>query len=184
VQGSTYPELRKISAETIASKNCDGNAIGGLSVGEPHEEMYSMTELVCDILPEDKPRYLMGVGTPANLLECIALGVDMFDCVMPTRNARNGMLFTWNGTMNMRNKKWENDYSQLDPEGDSYVDQFYSKAYVRHLFAANELLAMQIASLHNLSFYLALVKEARKKIEEGTFASWKNQMVPKFTERL
>ncbi|MFZ6052935.1 tRNA guanosine(34) transglycosylase Tgt [Halocola ammonii] len=184
VQGSTYPELRKQSAEVIASKNADGNAIGGLSVGEPHEDMYAMTELVCDILPEDKPRYLMGVGTPANLLECIALGVDLFDCVMPTRNARNGMLFTWNGTMNMRNKKWENDFSALDPDGDSYVDQFYSKAYVRHLFAANELLAMQIASLHNLSFYLALVKEARKKIEEGTFASWKNQMVPKLTERL
>ena len=146
--------------------------------------MYEMTDLVCSILPVDKPRYLMGVGTPANLLECIALGVDMFDCVMPTRNARNGQLFTWHGTMNMRNKKWENDFSPLDPEGESYVDSFYTKAYVRHLFAAEELLAMQIATVHNLNFYLRLVRKAREKIIEGTFAQWKNEMVPILSQRL
>lgn len=184
VQGSVYPELRKQSAHTIAEHQADGNAIGGLSVGEPHEDMYAMCELVCDILPQDKPRYLMGVGTPANILECIALGVDMFDCVMPTRNARNGMLFTQNGTMNMRNKKWENDFSPLDLNGTSFVDSYYSKAYVRHLFAANELLALQIASLHNLSFYLWLVKEARTQIQAGTFVQWKDAMVPRLTERL
>jgi queuine tRNA-ribosyltransferase len=184
VQGSVFADLRKESAEYIAEKGAVGNAIGGLSVGEPHEVMYEMTDLVCSILPADKPRYLMGVGTPANLLECIALGVDMFDCVMPTRNARNGQLFTWQGTMNMRNKKWENDFSPLDPEGESYVDSFYTKAYVRHLFAAEELLAMQIATVHNLNFYLRLVRKAREKIIEGTFAQWKNEIVPILSQRL
>jgi queuine tRNA-ribosyltransferase len=184
VQGSVYPELRKASAEYVASKGAEGNAIGGLSVGEPHELMYEMTDLVCGILPKDKPRYLMGVGTPANILESIALGVDMFDCVMPTRNARNGQLFTWNGVLNMRNKKWERDFSPLDPDGESFVDSFYSKAYVRHLFAAEEILAMQIGTLHNLNFYLRLVRKAREKILEGTFASWKNEMVGKLMQRL
>jgi queuine tRNA-ribosyltransferase len=184
VQGSVYPELRKASAEYVASKGAEGNAIGGLSVGEPHELMYEMTELVCGILPKDKPRYLMGVGTPANILESIALGVDMFDCVMPTRNARNGQLFTWNGVLNMRNKKWERDFSPLDPDGESFVDSFYSKAYVRHLFAAEEILAMQIGTLHNLNFYLRLVRKAREKIVDGTFASWKNEMVVKLMQRL
>lgn len=184
VQGSTYPELRKQSAEFIAEQGAAGNAIGGLSVGEPHEDMYEMTELVCDILPKDKPRYLMGVGTPMNILECIALGVDMFDCVMPTRNARNGMLFTKNGFMNMRNKKWESDFSPLDVDGDSYVDSFYSKAYVKHLFKANELLGLQIASVHNLNFYLWLVREARVQIQAGTFLEWKNEMATKLTTRL
>ncbi|MFN0030887.1 MAG: tRNA guanosine(34) transglycosylase Tgt [Flavobacteriales bacterium] len=184
VQGSVYPELRRQSAEYIASKNADGNAIGGLSVGEPHEDMYAMTELVCGILPKDKPRYLMGVGTPANMLESIALGIDMMDCVMPTRNARNGQLFTWNGIMNMRNEKWKNDFSQLDETGDSYVDTYYSKAYVRHLFHSQEILAMQIATLHNLNFYLRLVKKAREKIMDGTFASWKKEAVKKLVQRL
>ncbi|MFY7972060.1 MAG: tRNA guanosine(34) transglycosylase Tgt [Flavobacteriales bacterium] len=184
VQGSVYSDLRKESAEFIASKDAAGNAIGGLSVGEPHEIMYEITEQVCSILPKDRPRYLMGVGTPANLLECIALGVDMFDCVMPTRNARNGQLFTWNGTMNMRNKKWEKDFSPLDETGDSFVDHFYTKAYVRHLFAAEELLGMQIATLHNLNFYLRLVRVAREKIIEGTFTPWKNEMVKRLSQRL
>jgi queuine tRNA-ribosyltransferase len=184
VQGSVYRDLRKASAEYVAAKGAEGNAIGGLSVGEPHEMMYEMTELVCGILPKDKPRYLMGVGTPANILESIALGVDMFDCVMPTRNARNGQLFTWNGVMNMRNKKWERDFSPLDPDGDSFVDSFYTKAYVRHLFASEEILAMQIGTLHNLNFYLRLVSKAREKILEGTFASWKNEMVNKLMQRL
>lgn len=184
VQGSVYKDLRTSSAEFVASRNAEGNAIGGLSVGEPHELMYEMTELVCGILPRDKPRYLMGVGTPVNILESIALGVDMFDCVMPTRNARNGQLFTWNGILNMRNKKWENDFSPLDPDGESYVDQFYTKAYVRHLFVAEEILAMQIGTLHNLNFYLRLVRKAREKIIEGTFASWKNEMVKKLSVRL
>ena len=184
VQGSIFPDLRKESAEYIAKKGAFGNAIGGLSVGEPHEMMYEMTDLVCSILPEDKPRYLMGVGTPANILECIALGVDMFDCVMPTRNARNGMLFTWNGTINMKNKKWENDFSPLDESGDSYVDSYYTKAYVRHLFAANEILALQIASVHNLNFYLRLVEIAREKIIEGTFAAWKDETVKRLSVRL
>ena len=184
VQGSTYKDLRIKSAETIASFNREANAIGGLSVGEPAEDMYAMTELVCDILPSDKPRYLMGVGTPTNILECIALGIDMFDCVMPTRNARNGMLFTKNGTMNMKNKKWENDFSPLDENGTSFVDSYYTKAYVRHLFAAQERLAAQIASLHNLSFYLWLVGEARTKIIDGTFAEWKNKMVQQLNQRL
>lgn len=184
VQGSTYNDLRKQSAEFIAEQGADGNAIGGLSVGEPHEEMYAMADLVCGILPKDKPRYLMGVGTPANILENIALGVDMFDCVMPTRNARNGYLFTWNGIMNMKNRKWAEDFSPLDPSGTSVVDQMYSKAYVRHLFAANELLALYIASVHNLTFYLDLVKEARKKIQDGTFTAWKNQMVKQVAQRI
>lgn len=184
VQGSTYKDLRQQSAEYCASVPSEGIAIGGLSVGEPHEDMYEMTELVCDILPDDKPRYLMGVGTPANILEGIALGVDMFDCVMPTRNARNGMIFTSEGTVNLRNKKWERDFSALDPNGESYVDHFYTKAYLRHLFKANEILALQIASLHNLNFYLWLVKQAREKIIDGTFTAWKNEMVKKLVTRL
>jgi queuine tRNA-ribosyltransferase len=184
VQGSTYKDLRKQSAEFIAEQDCEGNAIGGLSVGEPHEEMYEMTEMVTSILPQEKPRYLMGVGTPMNILECIALGVDMFDCVMPTRNARNGMLFTKQGTMNLKNKKWENDFSPLDETGESYVDSFYSKAYVKHLFKANEILALQIASLHNLAFYLWLVGEARKRIIDGSFVAWKNEMADVLTRRM
>ncbi|MEN8137186.1 MAG: tRNA guanosine(34) transglycosylase Tgt [Bacteroidota bacterium] len=184
VQGSTYKDLRTQSAETIASFEADGNAIGGLSVGEPAEEMYKTTEIVCGILPEDKPRYLMGVGTPINILENIALGVDMFDCVMPTRNARNGMLFTSEGTINIKNRKWADDFSPLDPAGNTYVDTFYTKAYVRHLFAANEFLAKQIASIHNLGFYLWLVKEARKHIQAGDFTEWKNIMVKKLGQRL
>lgn len=184
VQGSTFSDLRKESAEYIANKNAEGNAIGGLSVGEPHEDMYRMTEEVCEILPKDKPRYLMGVGTPANILESIALGIDMFDCVMPTRNARNGQLFTWNGILNMRNKKWDRDFSPLDESGDSYVDSFYSKAYVRHLFIADEILALQIATAHNLNFYLRLVKTAREKILDGTFRDWKEKMIPQLMQRL
>lgn len=184
VQGSTYNDLRIKSAETIAEFGAAGNAIGGLSVGEPAEEMYAMSEIVCNVLPVDKPRYLMGVGTPANILENIALGVDMFDCVMPTRNGRNGMLFTSEGIINIKNKKWEDDYSPLDPMGHTFVDSTYSKAYVRHLFAANEYLGRQIASVHNLGFYLWLVGEARKHIEAGDFADWKNKMAPKLQERL
>ncbi len=184
VQGSTYKDLRKQSAEAIASFEREGNAIGGLSVGEPAEMMYEMTDLVCDILPQDKPRYLMGVGTPANILECIALGVDMFDCVMPTRNARNGMLFTSEGIINIKNKKWEDDFSPIDPNLGGYVDTFYSKAYLRHLIMSKEILGAQIASIHNLTFYLWLVGEARTQIENGTFASWKNEMVEKVSRRL
>lgn len=184
VQGSTFKDLRKQSAEFIASVEAKGNAIGGLSVGEPAEEMYEMTDLVCDILPEDKPRYLMGVGTPINILENIALGVDMFDCVMPTRNARNGMLFTANGTINIKNKKWENDFSAIDDMGITFVDTLYSKAYLRHLFAANELLGKQIASIHNLGFYLWLTREARKQIVEGSFDAWKSKMVHQMNKRL
>ena len=184
VQGSTYRDLRKISAETIAAQNADGNAIGGLSVGEPHEIMYEMTELVCAILPKDKPRYLMGVGTPENILESIALGIDMFDCVMPTRNARHGLLYTRNGIMNMKNEKWKNDFSPVDEEGFSFVDTQYTKAYLRHLFVAKEMLGGMIASLHNLSFYLWLVREARKHIIEGDFTEWKNMMVKNVTQRL
>jgi queuine tRNA-ribosyltransferase len=184
VQGSTYHELRKISAETIASHNREGNAIGGLSVGEPAEKMYEITQLVCDILPKDKPRYLMGVGTPANIIECIALGVDMFDCVMPTRNGRNGWLFTQNGRINIKNEKWKNDYSPVDENGTSFVDHHYSKAYLRHLFVAGEMLGAMIASEHNLAFYLWLVGEARKKIKVGSFASWKKEIVPKLDTRL
>ena len=184
VQGSVYDDLRKESADTIASHDAIGNAIGGLSVGEPSEELYAMTDTVCSILPEDKPRYLMGVGTPANILECIAMGVDMFDCVMPSRNARHGMLFTSEGIINIKNKKWEKDFSPLDPNGTSYVDTTYSKAYLRHLIRAKENLAIQIATIHNLSFYLWLVKEARKHILAGTFATWKNQMIPKLNNRV
>lgn len=184
VQGSVYPDLRKISAEYIASKGADGNAIGGLSVGEPAEKMYEITEIVCDILPKDKPRYLMGVGTPINILENIALGVDMMDCVMPTRNARNGMLFTAHGTINIKNKKWENDFSPIDENGYTFVDTYYTKAYLRHLFAAEESLGKQIASIHNLGFYLWLVREARRHIIEGDFSQWKDQMVRQMNNRL
>ena len=184
VQGSTYKDLRKQSAEYIANSGQKANAIGGLSVGEPAEEMYAMTEIVCDILPEEKPRYLMGVGTPINLLENIALGVDMFDCVMPTRNARNGMLFTANGTINIKNKKWETDFSPVDEMGYTFVDTEYTKAYLRHLFAANEYLGKQIATIHNLGFYLWLVREARKHIIEGDFATWKTIMVKNMSQRL
>lgn len=184
VQGSTYPDLRKISAEYIASKGAEGNAIGGLSVGEPAEMMYEMTELVCKILPYDKPRYLMGVGTPSNILESIALGVDMFDCVMPTRNGRNGQLFTSQGIINIRNEKWKKDFSPIDEEGLSFVDSLHSKAYLRHLFIANEYLAPMIASLHNLKFYLWLVDEARKHIIQGDFTNWKNIMLPRLSARL
>ncbi|MFB9863731.1 tRNA guanosine(34) transglycosylase Tgt [Rufibacter immobilis] len=184
VQGSTYKDLRTQSAETIASKNRPGNAIGGLSVGEPAEMMYEMTELVCDILPSDKPRYLMGVGTPANILENIALGVDMFDCVLPTRNARNGMLFTTQGIINIRNERWKEDYSPIDAELGGYVSTFYSKAYLRHLMHATEMLGAQIASVHNLTFYLWLVGQAREQILAGTFRPWKDQMVKKLMTRL
>ncbi len=184
VQGSVYKDLRVKSAEYIASKNCFGNAIGGLSVGEPAEEMYAMTDLVTTILPKDKPRYLMGVGTPINLLECISLGIDMFDCVMPTRNARHGLLFTQNGVINIRNEKWKNDFSALDENGTTFADKDYTKAYLRHLIVCNELLASQIASIHNLGFYLWLIKEARKRILEDTFVEWKNTMVKKLAQRL
>lgn len=184
VQGSVYKDLRLQSAEYIAEKQAPANAIGGLSVGEPAEEMYAMTEVVCGVLPQDKPRYLMGVGTPVNLLENIALGVDMFDCVMPTRNARNGMLFTAEGTLNIKNKKWENDFSPIDPANYCFVDTAYSKAYLRHLFTVNEMLGKQIATLHNLSFYLWLVREARKHILAGDFSSWKTNMVAQLDRRL
>ncbi len=184
VQGCVYEDLRRESARQVAELGADGNAIGGLAVGEPTETMYDMIEVVNEILPADKPRYLMGVGTPANILEAIDRGVDMMDCVMPTRNGRNGMLFTRNGIMNMRNKKWADDFSPLDPGGASYVDEVYSRAYVRHLFVSNEILAMQIASIHNLAFYLWLVREARKHIVAGDFASWKRQMVENVTRRL
>jgi queuine tRNA-ribosyltransferase len=184
VQGSVYKDLRKKSAEFIASMGREGNAIGGLSVGEPAEEMYGMTEIVCDILPEDKPRYLMGVGTPINILENIALGIDMFDCVMPTRNARNGMLFTKNGIINIGNKKWADDLSPIEPDSDLYADKVYSKAYLRHLMHSKEMLGAQIATLHNLNFYLWLVKEARERIINGTFYEWKNKMVKILGQKL
>ena len=184
VQGCTFKDLRQQSAQFIASQNREGNAIGGLAVGEPAEVMYEMIEVVNEILPRDKPRYLMGVGTPVNILEAIERGVDMFDCVMPTRNGRNGMIFTRNGIMNMRNKKWADDFSLLDPEGTSYVDKACSKAYLRHLFISQELLAMQIASVHNLAFYLWLVQEARTHIIAGDFSSWKSQMVEKLNTRI
>jgi queuine tRNA-ribosyltransferase len=184
VQGSTYKDLRKEASEFIAQIGADGNAIGGLSVGEPEEMMYEMAALCCDYLPSDKPRYLMGVGTPWNLIENIALGIDMFDCVMPTRNGRNGMLFTWEGVINIKNKKWQDDFSAIDASLSNGMSDVYSKAYLRHLFIAKELLALQIASVHNLSFYLALVKEARKHILEGDFASWKQQVLPKLKNRL
>lgn len=184
VQGNSFHDLRKESANYIADFGADGNAIGGLSVGEPEQEMYEITDLVTDILPKDKPRYLMGVGTPWNIIECIALGVDQFDCVMPTRNGRNGMLFTWNGVMNMKNAKWKSDFSPLDESGKSFVDSEYSKAYVRHLFAAEEYLGRQIASVHNLAFYLDLVQTARKHILEGDFTEWKNRILPQLKQRL
>lgn len=184
VQGSVYKDLREQSATFIAEQNQDGNAIGGLSVGEPHEDMYAMTSLVCAILPKDKPRYLMGVGTPENILECIALGIDMFDCVMPTRNARNGMLFTTQGIINIRNEKWKDDLSPIDGELGGYVSTFHSKAYLRHLIINKEILGAQIASIHNLTFYLWLVKEARKRILDGTFVGWKNAMVRRVSQRL
>jgi len=184
VQGSVYGDLRQKSAEVIASIGADGNAIGGLSVGEPAEMMYEMTEKVCAILPADKPRYLMGVGTPANLLECIALGIDMFDCVMPTRNGRNGMLFTWEGIINIKNVKWKNDHGPLDPKGNSFVDQAYSRAFMRHLFVAGEMLGPMAATVHNLGFYLDLMREVRIQIREGNYAAWKNVMVQKLQQRL
>lgn len=184
VQGCVYPDLRREAAKHVADLGADGNAIGGLAVGEPTEKMYEMIEVVNEILPADRPRYLMGVGTPANILEAIDRGVDMMDCVMPTRNGRNGMLFTRNGIMNMRNLKWADDYSPLDEGGAAWVDEEYSKAYVRHLFISNEILAMQIASIHNLAFYLWLVKEARKHILAGDFKSWKEEMVVNVTRRL
>ena len=184
IQGSTYKDLRRQSAEYIANSNQQGNAIGGLSVGEPAEEMYAMTEVVCEILPEDKPRYLMGVGTPINILENIALGIDMFDCVMPTRNARNGMLFTANGSINIKNKKWADDFSPIDEMAITYVDTEYTKAYLRHLFAANEYLGKQIATIHNLGFYMWLVREARKHILAGDFKPWKEMMVKNMSQRL
>ena len=184
VQGSTYKDLRMQSAEYIANAGAQGNAIGGLSVGEPAEEMYAMTEIVTAILPQDKPRYLMGVGTPINILENIALGIDMFDCVMPTRNARNGMLFTANGTINIKNKKWEDDFSPVDEMGTTFVDREYTKAYLRHLFAANEYLGKQIATIHNLGFYMWLVREARKHILAGDFKVWKEMMVKNMSQRL
>jgi len=184
VQGSVYRDLRIQSAEFIASQGADGNAIGGLSVGEPAEQMYEMTELVCGILPKDKPRYLMGVGTPVNILEGIARGIDMFDCVMPTRNGRNGMIFTSRGIVNLRNVKWKDDFSPLDEDGTAFVDHDYSRAYVRHLFIAGEILGPMIASIHNLAFYQWLVKEARNRIEDGTFSPWKAEMVKQLAVRL
>ncbi|MFT7666839.1 MAG: queuine tRNA-ribosyltransferase, partial [Patiriisocius sp.] len=184
VQGSTYKDLRKQSAEYIAGVGAEGNAIGGLSVGEPADEMYEMTEVVTAILPKDKPRYLMGVGTPINLLENIALGIDMFDCVMPTRNGRNGMLFTAHGTINIKNKKWEADFSAIDEMAITWVDTEYSKAYLRHLFTVNEMLGRQIATIHNLGFYLWLVREARKHILAGDYTPWKNRMVKQMDKRL
>ena len=184
VQGSVYKDLRRQSAECIANANALGNAIGGLSVGEPAEEMYAMTDVVCEILPENKPRYLMGVGTPINILENIALGIDMFDCVMPTRNARNGMLFTAHGTINIKNKKWIDNFTAIDEMGITWVDTEYSKAYLRHLFTVNELLGKQIATIHNLGFYMWLVREARKRILAGDFKSWKTMMVAQMDKRL
>jgi len=184
VQGSTFKDLRKVSAEFISSMECDGNAIGGLSVGEPEEMMYELCALCCEHLPADKPRYLMGVGTPWNILENISLGVDMFDCVMPTRNGRNGMLFTTKGVVNIRNKKWATDFSVIDDGLDCYTSNYYTKGYLRHLFISGEILAMQIASIHNLAFYLHLVKQAREHIVAGDFTSWKNEMIPLLKQRL
>lgn len=184
VQGGVFKDLRKQSAEEIANRHCEGNAIGGVSVGEPPELMYEMTDIACGILPEDKPRYLMGVGTPWDILECIALGVDMFDCVMPTRNGRNGMLFTAEGVINIKNKKWAEDFSPIDSNTPCIASREYSKAYLRHLFVAKELLALQLASIHNLCFYLDLVQKARMHIAEGTFSSWKDRLLPKMKTRL
>ena len=184
VQGSTYKDLRMHSAEYISNIGADGNAIGGLSVGEPADIMYEITDAVCRVLPPDRPRYLMGVGTPANILECISLGIDMFDCVIPTRNGRNGMLFTRNGIINIKNEKWKEDFSALEEEGDVFVDKEYSKAYLRHLFISKEILSAMIATIHNLGFYMWLMKETRKKIEEGNFTEWKNVMVKRLMQRL
>jgi queuine tRNA-ribosyltransferase len=184
VQGSVYKDLRTQSANEIAAVDAIGNAIGGLSVGEPEEHLYEMTDLVCSILPKDKPRYLMGVGTPANILECISLGIDMFDCVMPSRNARHGLLFTWNGTINIKNEKWAKDFSPIDEKSSLWADQVYTKAYLRHLIKTQEYLGVQVATLHNLTFYLQLVKEARKQILNGTFESWKNALIPTLKQRL
>jgi len=184
VQGGTYKDLRKISAETIASQDFPAYAIGGLSVGEPHEDMYEMTKIVTNILPKDKPRYLMGVGTPSNLLECVALGVDMFDCVLPTRNARNGLLYTMEGSINIKNKKWKNDLSILDNRGTTYVDYSYSKAYLRHLIISKEILGKQIASIHNLGFFIELMNQAREHIKNGDFFEWKNEITKKLDKRL
>ena len=184
VQGGTYKDLRKISAQKIVEFNFPANAIGGLSVGEPHDEMYEMTDVVTDILPKHKPRYLMGVGTPSNLLENISLGIDMFDCVMPTRNARNGLLYTMDGTINIKNKKWANDFSEIDSTGTSYVDRKYSKSYLRHLFISKEMLGKQIASIHNLAFYINLMRLTRKKIKEGSFFEWKEKIIKKLDRRL
>lgn len=184
VQGGVYHDLRLKSVEHVISMNCDGNAIGGVAVGEPTEQMYEIADLCCRALPTDKPRYLMGVGTPANIIENIALGVDMFDCVMPTRNGRNGMIFTWDGIMNMRNEKWKSDFTPIDAQSELFADREYSRAYLRHLYVADEMLGPMIGSLHNLHFYLELVKTARAKIIEGTFASWKNEILPKLTTRL
>ncbi|MFM7466459.1 MAG: tRNA guanosine(34) transglycosylase Tgt [Crocinitomicaceae bacterium] len=183
VQGSVYKDLRVASAEKIASCNAEGNAIGGLSVGEPEEELYEMTDLVCSNLPKDKPRYLMGVGTPANLLECIALGVDMFDCVMPSRNARHGLLFTWSGTLNIKNEKWANDFSPIEEKSALFSDRVYTKAYLRHLIKAGEYLGVQVATLHNLNFYLELMQEARNQINAGTFTPWKDKLIPILKQR-
>ena len=184
VQGGMYKDLRKISAEHISLMDFDGNAIGGLSVGEPHDIMYEISEIVCEILPERKPRYLMGVGTPLNIIENISLGIDMFDCVMPTRNARNGMLFTSEGTINIKNKKWENDHSAIDLNGNTFVDNLYSKAYLRHLFSINENLGKQIATIHNLGFYKWIIETTKNKIREGKFLSWKKNMAKKLDIRL
>ena len=184
VQGSTYADLRKESAETIRDLDRAGNAIGGLSVGEPAEKMYETTARVCEILPVEKPRYLMGVGTPVNLLEGIALGIDMFDCVLPSRNARHGLLYTWNGVININNAKWKDNFDPIDPSSNAKTSQIYTKAYLRHLFKANEITAMQIATLHNLSFYLSLMAEARVQIEKGTFSTWKNSLIPSLDFRL
>ena len=184
VQGGTYTDLRKQSAEAIAEADCFGNAIGGLSVGEPAEEMYDKTGIVCEILPKDKPRYLMGVGTPANILECIALGVDMFDCVMPTRNGRHGMVYTTEGILNIKNAKWKDDFTPLDPTLGGYVSTFYSKGYLRHLFTAGENLAQQIISIQNLRFYLWLTKQARIHIQAGDYASWRGAAAARFMQRL
>jgi queuine tRNA-ribosyltransferase len=184
VQGSVYKDLRQQSAEKIASFEREGNAIGGLSVGEPAEIMYELTDVVCSILPKNKPRYLMGVGTPANILECISLGIDMFDCVMPTRNARNGMIFTTEGIINIKNEKWKNDFTPIDKNLGGYVSSFYSKAYLRHLVKSNEMLGAQIASIHNLTFYLWLVNEAREKIIAGNFSSWKTGIEKTIMQRL
>jgi queuine tRNA-ribosyltransferase len=184
VQGSIFKDLRVQSAECIAAQNCEGNAIGGVSVGEPTELMYEMTDICCQILPKEKPRYLMGVGTPANILECIAIGIDMFDCVMPTRNGRNGMIFTWDGILNMRNEKWKYDFTPIDINSELFADKEYTRAYLRHLYVSEEMLGPMISSIHNLHFYLDLVKIARKKIEDGTFSTWKNEVLPKISMRL